>query len=79
LLDGHSGVEQFQFVQTAAGRIVLRLSAPQKVADDVDQALQARIQADLGSDMEFQVERVEAIARSGSGKHRFVIGMPVED
>jgi phenylacetate-CoA ligase len=78
LLDGYSGVEQFQFVQTAAGRIVLRLGAPQNVADDVEQALQARIQADLGSDMEFQVERVEAIARSGSGKHRFVIGMSVE-
>jgi phenylacetate-CoA ligase len=79
LLDGHSGVEQFQFVQTTAGRIVLRLGAPQNVADDVEQALQARIQADLGSDMEFQVERVEVIARSGSGKHRFVIGMSVED
>jgi phenylacetate-CoA ligase len=79
LLDGHSGVDQFQFVQTTAGRIVLRLCAPQGVAGDIEPALQSRIQADLGSDMEFQVERVETIARSQSGKHRFVIGMSVED
>jgi phenylacetate-CoA ligase len=79
LLDGHGGVEQFQFAQAAPGRIVLRLIAPQDVADDLEQALKTRIQADLGSDMEFQVKRVEAIPRSQSGKHRFVMGMPVED
>jgi phenylacetate-CoA ligase len=77
LLDGHRGVEQFQFVQTTAGSIMLRLSAPQNVANDIESALKSRIRADLGSGIEFKVERVEAIPRSGSGKHRFVIGMPV--
>lgn len=78
LLDGYSGVEQFQFEQTAPGRILLRLCARQDVVDVVGQALQPRTQADLGSDMCLQVERVEAIPRSRSGKHRFVMGLPVE-
>jgi hypothetical protein len=43
--------------------------------DLVGQALQSRLQTDLGSDMSFQLERVAAIPRSRSGKHRFVTGM----
>ena len=78
LLDGQGGIEQFQFVQTAPGSIVLRLCAPQAVAELVEQALKSRLQTDLGSDLAFRVERVEAIPRSQSGKHRFVIGMPAE-
>jgi phenylacetate-CoA ligase len=75
LLDGHSGIGQFQFVQTGPGSIVLKLCARQDVVDLVRQALQSRLQTDLGSDMSFQVERVVAIPRSRSGKHRFVTGM----
>jgi phenylacetate-CoA ligase len=78
LLDDYSGIEQFQFVQVAPDTIVLRLSAGQEVVDIVGQTLKSRIQAGLGSDMTLQVERVEAIPRSRSGKHRFVMGMPAE-
>jgi phenylacetate-CoA ligase len=77
LLDGHGGIEQFQFVQTGPGSIVLRLQAPQDVARLVGQALLSRITADLGTDMTFRVECVAAIPRSRSGKHRFVVGMPL--
>jgi phenylacetate-CoA ligase len=76
LLDGHGGIEQFQFVQTGPGSIVLRLRAAQEVADLVERALQPRMRTDLGTDMTFRVERVDAIPRSRSGKHRFVIGLP---
>ncbi len=75
LLDGLSGIGQFQFRQTGPGSIVLKLCARQDVADLVGQAVQSRLQTDLGSDMSFQVERVAAIPRSRSGKHRFVTGM----
>jgi len=78
LLDGHRGIEQFQFVQTGSGSIVLRLCAPQNVAESVEQALKSRLQADLGRDLTFRVEHAEAIPRSRSGKHRFVTGMPAE-
>jgi len=78
LLDGYSGIQQFQFEQTGAGRIVLRLCARPDVADVVGPAISARLQADLGSDMVLQVERVSTIPRSHSGKHRSVIGMPAE-
>jgi len=78
LLDGFSGIEQYQFVQQAPGSIVLRLCAGQDIADMVEQSLMSRIQADLGSTMLFQVDRVDSIPRSQSGKHRFVIGMRAE-
>jgi phenylacetate-CoA ligase len=78
LLDGYDGIEQFQFVQTGPGSVVLRLRAREDVAGLVEQALQSRIRMDLGADMAFRVERVDAIPRSRSGKHRFVIGMPAE-
>jgi phenylacetate-CoA ligase len=76
LLDGHEGIEQYQFVQTAPDSILLKLRARHDIADSVEQALQPRIRADLGADMTFHVKRVGSIPRSGSGKHRFVIGMP---
>jgi phenylacetate-CoA ligase len=78
LLDGCSGIQQFQFEQTGAGRIVLKLCAARDVVDAVGPALKSRLQADLGSDMVLQVERVLTIPRSRSGKHRSVIGMPAE-
>jgi len=77
LLDGCEGIEQFQFVQTDPDSIVLRLRAREDVADLVELALQSRIRMDLGADMTFRLERVAAIPRSRSGKHRFVVGMPL--
>ena len=76
--DGQDGIAQYQFVQTGPGSIVLRLRAPQDVAGLVEQALRPRIRTELGADMTLHVERVDAIPRSRSGKHRFVIGMPAE-
>lgn len=77
LLDGCSGIEQFQFVQKGPDSIVLRLCAGEDIAATVEQSLTSRIQADLGSAMSFQVDRVTSIPRSQSGKHRFVIGLGV--
>ncbi len=75
LLDGHRGIEQFQFAQTAPDTIVLKLRARQGVGAAVEQALHSRIQADLGADMAFLVECVDMIPRSRSGKHRYVLGL----
>jgi phenylacetate-CoA ligase len=74
LLDGHEGIEQFQFVQTGPSSLVLRLCAPQDIVDIVEPALQSRLRADIGADMSFHVEVVATIPRSRAGKHRFVIG-----
>jgi len=78
LLDGYSGILQFQFEQTGPGRIELRLCSREDVTDSIWPALKSRLQADLGNDMSLQVEQVKAIPRSHSGKHRSVIGMPAE-
>jgi phenylacetate-CoA ligase len=78
LLDGYSGIDQFQFEQTGVDRIVLRLCATGEVVAAVGPALESRLQVDLGRDMFLQVERVLTIPRSRSGKHRSVIGMAAE-
>jgi phenylacetate-CoA ligase len=78
LLDGHDGIEQFQFEQTGPGDMVLRLCARQEVVDLVGQKVRSRLQQDLGGDIHVQVERVVSIPRSRSGKHRSVIGLRVE-
>ena len=75
LLDGFSGIKQFQFEQTKPDSIVLRLCALQDVADTIEQSLKSRVKADLGSDASFHIECVKSIPRSRPGKHRFVIGM----
>ena len=78
LLDGYSGIDQFQFEQTRADRILLRLCATGEVVAAVGPSLESRLQVDLGRDMVLQVERVLTIPRSRSGKHRSVIGMAAE-
>jgi phenylacetate-CoA ligase len=75
LLDGHEGIEQFQFVQTSPDSLLLRLCAPSDLAERVAAALQSRIRTDLGAGMALRVEVVDAIPRSPAGKHRFVIGI----
>jgi phenylacetate-CoA ligase len=75
LLDGQQAVEQFQFVQTGPASLVLRLCAPPAIVGNLEPLLQSRLRMDIGADMSFQVEVVDKIPRSRSGKHRFVIGI----
>ncbi len=74
LLDGVDGIRHYQFVQESPERIVLKLVSEAPPGDEVVAALQRRVSDELG--MRLEVRAVEAIARSASGKHRFVIGYP---
>lgn len=72
LLYGIAGIRQYRWVQESPSRMRLEVAAEPALADGVAQALAARLRAELG--MEFTLSPVEAIARTASGKHRFVIG-----
>ena len=70
LLYGLTQIAEYQFVQDATGKIALRM-----VAAPLDQrtvgALRDRLRRDAG--LELDLTYVDAIERSVSGKHRFVI------
>ncbi|MFZ5619775.1 MAG: phenylacetate--CoA ligase family protein [Pseudomonadota bacterium] len=73
LLDGLQGIRQYRFVQTAADRMTLDLVAAQPLPTDVAAALAARIREDVDPDMALEIRYVQAIPRTRSGKHRFVV------
>ena len=73
LLDGLNDIRQFQFQQTAIDRILLRLVQPRPLGADEEHALRRRCAEELG--MRLEISYPDAITRSVSGKHRFVIGL----
>jgi phenylacetate-CoA ligase len=72
-LYGETGIEQYQFVQETPELVVLSV-----VGDDIEKSalaarLDARLRAEIDPAMSLRVEAVAAIARTASGKHRYVI------
>ncbi len=75
LLYGFTQIRQYQWVQRGPDRIDLNLVAPQRLSEAVVADLAAHIRAEVDPDMALQVNYLEDIPRTVSGKHRFVIGM----
>jgi phenylacetate-CoA ligase len=75
LLYGQTRIREYQWLQTAVDRIELNLVAPDKPEPGFGQALQQHLQRDIDSQMTLRVHYLDAIARTVSGKHRFVIGL----
>ncbi len=71
LLYGLTQIEQYQFVQNAAGEIILNVVA----AAPLDAAIVAMLSDSLRRDagLSFELDYVSEIERTVSGKHRFVI------
>ncbi len=71
LLYGLTQVEQYQFIQNEPGKIALKIVA----ATPLDAAVVASLRETLRSDagLELKLDYVNAIERTVSGKHRFVI------
>ena len=72
LLDGVAGVRHYQFVQESPQRMVLKLVSGKPLDREAASALQQRVSDELG--LVLEIREVDAIARTASGKHRFVIG-----
>ena len=67
------GVRQFQFHQTEKGKITLRY-IPNALFDMRSlETMRQHLMVKLGSDMELTLEKVDTIALTRRGKHRFLI------
>lgn len=73
LLDGLDGIRQYRFVQTAVDRMTLDLVVVQPLPADVAAGLAARVLEEVDPAMVLEIRHVEAIPRTRSGKHRFVV------
>lgn len=73
LLDGLESVRQYQFVQTALDRMTLNILATHRLTTDAQAGIRAKIKRDVDAAMQLEINHVESIPRTRSGKHRFVI------
>ena len=75
LLDGQAQIRQFQWVQREFDRMTLNLVAAEKLSTETLARLREKICIKLDAAVELEVNYLEEIPRTVSGKHRFVIGM----
>lgn len=73
LLYGLTQIDQYQFVQNDARTITLNVVAAAPLAPEALATLRESIRRDVDADMQLQFNYVADIARTVSGKHRFVI------
>jgi len=75
MLDGQTQIRQYQWVQLAPDRMALNLVADERLADAALVALRDQLRHAMEGPVLLEVNYVDEIARTVSGKHRFVIGM----
>jgi hypothetical protein len=62
-------------VQTELDRVELNLVAVERLSPQTLAAIGAEIQREVDGQMQLEVNYLDAIPRTDSGKHRFVIGL----
>jgi phenylacetate-CoA ligase len=75
LLDGQTQIRQYQWVQTGLDRIVLNLVVSERLSTEMQAELIDKIRQAMGADVMLEVNYLDEIPRTVSGKQRFVIGM----
>jgi phenylacetate-CoA ligase len=75
MLDGMTQIRQYQWVQTGLDRIVLNLVAGEKLNTETQSTLADKIRQAMGAEVTLEVNYLDEIPRTVSGKQRFVIGM----
>lgn len=73
LLYGAAGVREFQFVQEAPDRYVLRLAADRAAAAPREAEWTERIREAVGGQADVRIEYVDSIPAMTSGKRRFTV------
>jgi len=76
LLYGVAGILQYQWRQTTPDRLVLTLVAASPPDAEFVRRLDERIRREVDAGMALEVVCADAIPRTASGKHRFVIAGP---
>lgn len=74
-LYGLARIRQYQWTQAAPDRMVLNLVCPERLEAAVMARLEAALRREVDPAMSLEVRYVDEIARTASGKHRFVIGL----
>ncbi len=75
LLYGQTQIRQYQWVQRDLDRLTLSLVATHPLSDATLASLESSIRRDVDAQMVLEVNYLDDIPRTVSGKHRFVIGM----
>ena len=75
LLYGQTQIRQYQWVQRDLDRLALNLVASQPLNAETLASLDASIRREVDAQMGLEVNYLDDIPRTVSGKHRFVIGM----
>ncbi|MHB1292298.1 MAG: phenylacetate--CoA ligase family protein [Sulfuricella sp.] len=73
LLDGLAEIKQYQFIQSEPDKITLNLVSPSGLSAETLNSLRARVRGDVDENMVLEINHVDEIRRTLSGKHRFVI------
>jgi phenylacetate-CoA ligase len=76
LLDGLADIKQYQFIQSEPDKITLNLVSPSGLSPEALTSLRARVRRDVDENMVLEINAVDEIKRTISGKHRFVISHP---
>ena len=75
LLYGQTQIRHYQWVQRDLDRITLNLVASSPLDAETLRSLEASLRRDVDAQMVLEVNYLDAIPRTVSGKHRFVIGL----
>lgn len=75
LLYGQTQIRQYQWVQNELDRITLNLVADRAPDAETLASLEMHLRRDVDAQMVMEVNALDDIPRTVSGKHRFVIGM----
>jgi phenylacetate-coenzyme A ligase PaaK-like adenylate-forming protein len=78
LLYGQTQISRYQWVQRELDTMALNLVAAEKLGDETLASLRGQIRRDVDPDMRLEVNYLNDIPRTASGKHRFVIGLGQE-
>ncbi|MDP2879293.1 MAG: hypothetical protein Q8N74_07195 [Sulfuricella sp.] len=73
LLDGLTDIKQYQFIQSEPDKITLNLVSPPGLSAETLNSLRASVRREVDENMVLEINAVDEIRRTISGKHRFVI------
>ena len=73
LLYGQTGIRQYQYIQHALDKITLNIVSPAPLGAETVEVLKMSLRTDIDEHMVLEINYVDEIRRSISGKHRFVV------
>jgi phenylacetate-CoA ligase len=77
LLYGQTQIKQYQFMQSEPDKITLSLVSSPRLRAEIEHSIKEKIRAEVDDSMVLEINYVDEIRRSVSGKHRFVISAKV--